>query len=42
MRPCRKCKHIMKFHDDAWPLEIGEDVWTELWICPQCGEEDVA
>ena len=39
---CRKCEKVMDFHTDAWPVEIQPGVWTELWVCPECGEERVA
>jgi hypothetical protein len=39
---CKKCEKVLEFHTDAWPIEIQPGVWTELWVCPDCGEERVA
>ena len=39
---CKKCEKVLEFHTDAWPIEIQPGVWTELWVCPHCGEERVA
>ena len=39
---CKKCSYIMDFRNDAWPIEVSLDNWTELWVCPECGEEEVA
>ena len=39
---CNKCGYDMDFHKDAWPVQIAQDVWTEQWVCPECGEEQIA
>ena len=39
---CKRCEGVLEFREHAWPVEIKPDVWTELWICPHCGEEWVA
>ena len=44
---CKRCSYIMDFRQDAFPVEVpiteGDYTeWVELWICPECGEEEVA
>jgi len=42
---CKRCGHQLDFRQDAWPVEAESDdgpIWLELWVCPECGEEEVA
>lgn len=38
---CSKCGHMLDFRADAWPIEDSNGTWHELWVCPECGQEDV-
>ena len=39
---CKRCGHELDYREDAWPVEHKPDQWVELWVCPKCGEEEVA
>ena len=38
---CKRCGHQLDFRQDAWPIEDKSGTWHELWVCPECGEEEV-
>ena len=38
---CTQCGQQLDFRSDAWPVEVKPDQWVELWICPECGYEEV-
>ena len=39
---CKRCGQELDYREDAWPVEHKPDQWVELWVCPKCGEEEVA